>query len=575
MNKTIIKIKGMHCRSCEILIEDSLTKIDGIKNIHVSWKDKEAVVYSKRPLSDAEVRQAVIEAGYEVGVDEPASWVSTDSEIWKNASIAFVCVLVLYLILRSTGLFNISVGGGTPSSLAVVFLIGITAGLSTCMALVGGLILGISAKFAEKHPEATPAQKFRPHLFFNLGRIASYFLLGGLIGLAGRAFQFSGTVLGTLIVVVGVVMLVVGLQLTELFPVIKGISFSLPASISKFFGVKKHHEREYSHANSALTGALTFFLPCGFTQAMQLYAMSTGSFWSGALIMGTFALGTAPGLLGIGGLTSVVKGIFARRFFMGAGFVVVALAIFNISNGMNLSGLTSALTSSNSPTTATTIDPNVKFVDGIQVVNMTQLATGYSPNTFTIKAGVPVKWVVNSVDSNSCAASLYSQKLNIRKFLNLGENIIEFTPTEVGTIPFSCSMGMYRGSFNVVAGNGQSNTGSGSSQVVQSSASTNQPIEIPQKDTALSAQTITATYTLRGDISPKDFTVKANQPVKFEIDPKDDGQGCMSSITLPGLTNNYEIIQKDTPIIFNFTPKPGKYQITCAMGVPRGTIIAE
>lgn len=572
----------MHCRSCEILIEDNLKKIEGIKNIHVSWKNKEAVVYSKHSLNDSEVRQAVTEAGYEVGVDEPASWISSDGEIWKNASIAFVSVLILFLILRSTGLFNISVGGGAPSSLAVVLLIGITAGFSTCMALVGGLILGISAKFAEKHPEATPTQKFRPHLFFNLGRIASYFLLGGLIGLAGRAFQLSGSVLGALIMVVGVVMLVVGLQLTELFPVIKGISFSLPTGISKFFGVRNHHEKEYSHANSAMTGALTFFLPCGFTQAMQLYAMSTGSFWRGALILGTFALGTAPGLLGIGGLTSVVKGVFARRFFMGAGFVVVALAVFNISNGMNLSGLTSALAGSNSPTTATAIDPNVKFVDGTQVVSMTQFATGYSPNSFTIKAGVPVKWVVNSVDSNSCAASLYSQKLNIRKFLKPGENTIEFTPTEVGTISFSCSMGMYRGSFKVVAGSGQSSSSTGikkeTAAAPVSSAptpSTSSQSTTTPADTAAAAQTIKAIYTLKNDISPKSFTVKANQPVKFEIDPQDDGRGCMSSITIPDLTDSYEIMQKGVPIVFNFTPKPGTYKITCAMGVPRGTIIAE
>jgi len=518
MNKTTIKIKGMHCRSCEILIEDNLKKIDGIKNVRVSWKDKEAVVYSQYPLDDTKIKQAIVAAGYEVGIDEPESWISTDTEIWKNASIAFFFVFILFFVLRATGLFNISVGGGTPSSLAVVLLIGITAGFSTCMALVGGLILGISAKFAEKHPEATSVQKFRPHLFFNLGRITSYFLLGGLIGLAGTVFQFSGAVLGILIIAVGIVMLVVGLQLTELFPVIKGISFSLPAGISKFFGIKKHHQKEYSHANSALTGALTFFLPCGFTQAMQLYAMSTGSFWRGALILGIFALGTTPGLLGIGGLTSVVKGVFARRFFMGAGFVVVALAVFNISNGMNLSGLTSTLSNSNNEARSTTVaDQNVKSVDGVQVINMTQLSSGYSPNTFTIKVGIPVKWVVNSVDSNSCAASLYSQKLNIRKFLQFGKNTIEFTPTEVGIIPFSCSMGMYRGSFKVVAGEGTTSIKTPSSaKATDGEPNTPSFPNTPTKtDQQVGTQTFSATYTLKGDISPESFTVKANLPVKF------------------------------------------------------------
>jgi sulfite exporter TauE/SafE len=160
----------------------------------------------------------------------------------------------------------------------VVLIVGLTAGISTCMALVGGLVLGISARFSEKHPEASPAQKFRPHIFFIIGRIISYFILGGVIGLLGKAFQLSGPSLGFLTIIVGVVMLILGAQLTEIFPRLSNGGLTLPSSISKFLGIKKHHQKEYSHTNSVLTGALTFFLPCGFTQAMQLYAMSTGKF---------------------------------------------------------------------------------------------------------------------------------------------------------------------------------------------------------------------------------------------------------------------------------------------------------
>ena len=55
--------------------------------------------------------------------------------------------------------------------------------------------------------------------------------------------------------------------------------------------------------------------------------------------MGLFAIGTMPGLLGVGGLTSVVDGQAAKRFFRVAGVAVMAMAILNISNGYNLSGL--------------------------------------------------------------------------------------------------------------------------------------------------------------------------------------------------------------------------------------------
>ncbi|MEK7163541.1 MAG: sulfite exporter TauE/SafE family protein, partial [Patescibacteria group bacterium] len=200
--------------------------------------------------------------------------------------------------------------------------------------------------------------------------------------------------------------------------------------------------------NPALLGASTFFLPCGFTQAMQLYAMSTGSPITGALTMGVFALGTAPGLLGVGGLTSIVKGTFARLFFKGAGVVVAMLAIFNISNGLNLLGInlwepTKVLGSQES-------QQDVRLVNGVQEVYMVQDGDGYIPNNFTITQGIPVRWIITSKNINTCASSIISSRLGIRQGLRKGENIIEFTPAEAGTMRFSCTMGMYNGSFNVL-----------------------------------------------------------------------------------------------------------------------------
>lgn len=453
MVKTTIDIKGMHCQSCEILIEEKIKEIPEVKNLNISWKRKSADVFSKRPIALELIRQKVEAAGYQVGREDEKAWLTLEPIVYTDLTIAVICLFGLYLIARALGIFHLSFGSlSNPSSLLIVLLIGLTAGFSTCMALVGGLILGISARHSEKHPEATPLQKFRPHLFFNLGRIASYLLLGGLIGLIGKAFQFSGLLLGTITIIVGLVMLLVGLQLTELSPRLANISLTLPTGISKFFGIKKHHQKEYSHMNSALVGGLTFFLPCGFTQAMQLFAMSSGSFWHGALIMAVFALGTAPGLLGVGGLTSVVKGVFARRFFKFAGIVVAVLAIINISNGLNLTGVSARL-SFGQPAKTEIAKPEPepsKSAGNIQIIRMEQNANGYSPNNFTVKKNLPVKWIINSRDSGSCASSIYSSQLGIRQYLNSGENVIEFTPQNTGKISFSCSMGMYRGSFTVV-----------------------------------------------------------------------------------------------------------------------------
>ena len=450
MNKTLVSIKGMHCRSCEILIEEKLNELPEIKSVQVNYKKKQASIYSPHPLDMAKISAAIKEAGYEVGTENSKSWINLDPNAYKDLALSFVVLISLYFIGKKLGLFHISTGGtNNPSNLFVVLLVGLTAGLSTCMALVGGLILGISARHGELHPETTPAQKFRPHLFFNLGRFLSYFLLGGMIGLIGKAFQLSGPTLGILTILVGVVMLVLGTQLTEIFPKLSNGGFTLPASISKLLGIKKQNDKEYSHGSSMLIGALTFFLPCGFTQAMQLFAMSSGSFWMGALIMGTFALGTVPGLLGIGGLTSVVKGSFAKKFFKFTGLLVIFLAIFNISNGWNLTGWKSIF-AANDNVQMSIQDPNVKLENGIQVVNMTQTTYGYLPNQFTIRKDLPVKWIIDSKDSNSCASSILMPKVYIRKTLSLGKNVIEFTPKEIGEMKFSCSMGMYTGKFTVI-----------------------------------------------------------------------------------------------------------------------------
>jgi sulfite exporter TauE/SafE/copper chaperone CopZ len=454
MKKLVVPIAGMHCRSCEILIEDKISEVPEIKKSCVNYKRGVAEISYETKPSKLSIEDAIRSAGYTIGVVGKKPWFSRNVSDYKDLGIAFLFVLGLYFLLKETGLSDLVNIGNTakPTSLSVALLIGLTAGFSTCLALVGGLILGISARHSEKHPEATPMQKFRPHLFFNAGRVLSYAVLGGLLGSLGSFLQLSGTTLGIVTIAVGVVMFLLGLKLTGVCPRLETVSFALPKGISRLLGISDK-QREYSHKNSFVLGAMTFFLPCGFTQAMQIYAVSTGSFMQGSLIMGLFALGTAPGLLGIGGLTSVIKGIFAQRFFKFAGIVVIALAFFNINNGLNLTDWQLSVSSGadTKAVAAQSTDPNVKIENGVQVVRMTESSSGYAPSKFTIQQGIPVKWVIDAKDQYTCASTVIASKIGVRKNLSLGQNVIEFTPKEVGQIPFSCSMGMYRGVFTVVA----------------------------------------------------------------------------------------------------------------------------
>ena len=586
MAKINVPIRGMHCASCELLIGEQLKKLPGVQGVKVSHRRAVAEIsYTGAALKGALIVKAVQEAGYEVGEKEKLPWFSRNLTDYQDLLKAAAIILVLYLAARGLNLFNLNVGSA-DSGVAVALLVGLIAGVSTCMALVGGLVLGLAARHAELHPEATPAEKFRPHLYFNLGRIVGYAVLGGLIGLIGQALRPSSNVLGILTIAIGLVMIFFGLKLVEIFPALRDKSITLPSGIARFFGLNKE-VKEYSHKSALTLGALTFFLPCGFTQAMQLYAVSTGSFWQGAAIMGLFALGTSVGLLGVGGLTAVFKGRRARLFFMAAGIAVLLFGWFNITNGSRLLG------GGNTGGGGVIIDPN----QPAQEVRMTQNATGYSPNTFTIEKDRPVKWIINSTSSFSCAASIVMPKYGISQSLQAGENIINFTPTATGEIPFSCSMGMYRGKFIVVEpGKSASNTvantlgiataqaasvpsgvscsgSGGGNRNLPSVTGAVESTPVASGTAAAAEQVIKTTYTYAKDIVPNTFTVKVGQPVRLTVEVKENGSGCMSTIMIPGLYNTPEPLKAGSSIVMTFTPtKVGDYPITCAMGVKRGLI---
>ena len=268
MIKTTYPIKGMHCRACEITIGEHLEKVPEVLRATVSLKKKTATVESLTTPSKQRVTAAIENAGYEIGTEVKPRFSHNPAD-YKDFFIGVVVISMLGVIYSALGLNGVLTTGSVSSGgLGVALITGIVAGLSTCMALVGGLVLGLSAGYAKKHPAATTFEKFRPHLFFNLSRIVAFFLLGGIIGLSGSLFQLQGISLGILTIVVGLVMLTMGLQLTNLFPRLSNGSLTLPPSLAKRLGLKKHSEKEYSHKNAIILGVISFFLPCGFTQVM-------------------------------------------------------------------------------------------------------------------------------------------------------------------------------------------------------------------------------------------------------------------------------------------------------------------
>jgi len=449
-----LPVKGMTCRACEVRITRSLTAVPGVARVKVSASRGIARIQTTTHVPRGRLMRAIEHAGYEVGRDERA-WLNPDLDVWRDAILTLAALLVVGMALRASGLSGLTdqVGGlASSGGLLVIVLLGVAAGLSTCMAVVGGLVLAISARHAEQQRTATTFGRLRPHLVFNLGRVVGFGLLGALVGALGSAFTLSGGVLAVLIIAVSLIMATVGLQLTQLSPRLsRGATLTLPTRLSSSLGLDRART-SYSDPATALLGAGTFFLPCGFTQAVTIYAMSTGSPLRAGMIMSLFALGTVPGLLSIGGVTAVVRGSFANGFFRFAGVAVLTFAALNISGALNI--LAPELLASATASVAgasTTLSENVTLDGDVQVLHTTQGATGYEPAASTVYAGREVRWEIDSV-ALSCATSLYAPELGLAAVtLKDGINVLRFTPTQVGTLQYSCAMGMYRGSINVIA----------------------------------------------------------------------------------------------------------------------------
>jgi len=442
----------MTCRSCELLLEESLGAVPGVKHVRVQRSRSCATIeIGDQSVNELALERAVEEAGYSIG-HEHVPWFSRNIGPYFNVVLGIAIIGIIAMGVAISGVALPSFGASSSSlTFSVALLVGLTAGFSTCMALIGGLVLGVSARFSQDNTHLTRWQKFVPHLAFNLGRIVGFAALGGLLGSLGSVLQLSDRVVASLTLVVGFVMVLIGIKITEVSPRLARYTPTLP----RFLQWKRGDSLRSSPpvVGAVTSGALTFFLPCGFTLAMQLAAMNSGSFGAGAVIMAAFAIGTAPGLLGIGGLTSVVHGRFAKVFFATAGVLVIGLGGFNLRTGYAALFPPTATAGvvvqggETPPTQPGTTNPPTA---GAETITMTQDGSGYSPNTLTVHAGSHVRWVINSTNAYTCASSIRVPSLGISKQLAAGENVIEFIPQREGEIPFSCSMGMYNGTIKVL-----------------------------------------------------------------------------------------------------------------------------
>ena len=355
-----------------------------------------------------------------------------------------VLVLVVALLWRQADL-----GGEMDgSNLLLVFLTGLTTGGLTCLAIQGGLLATAVAQ-----REAAPVQGTSvleghagPIIMFLAAKLAAYTVLGALLGLFGSLIGLSPTLTAWLQIVVAVFMLGVAGQLLNLHPAFRYFSVQPPRFVQRWI---RRESKSGSLLTPAMLGAMTVFMPCATTQAAMIAAMGTGRPVAGAMVMFAFVLGTTPLFFGLGYLATRLGQTMQGWFTKLAAAMIIVLAFVTLTSGLSLLGVP---VPNLSPTAWASSAVVAVRTSGVQEAELRAEPTAYVPNQIQFKVGSPARLKVVTGERRGCTSSFVIPSLGVHKILNKNDQVVIDIPTDQPRrIPFTCSMGMYRGVIEVMS----------------------------------------------------------------------------------------------------------------------------
>lgn len=327
-----VPVYGMHCKACELLIENKLSEMDGVTLKKISQNENCIEIDVKTDKNLEEVKAAIEELWYH----------TTQKKVKKNNVFDYVIIFlmfvvfgIIYLLFKDVELFKNLLKTENMSFLMVI-LVWIVASLSSCLAVTGGIVLWFS-KYVDT--SKSTHSHLKTQLQFHFWRIAGFTLGWAILGMVGWYLGSFWMLNKALLFIAGIFMITMWLNMLWII--------KMKIWMPKIFGNKILSIKNPAFA--PIVGALTFFLPCGFTQSMQVYAASSGSALTGALIMWAFALGTMPVLFLVWFGSSYFKDKDFNYVNKVIGVLVVYFWIFIFSGLANMFHVNISPTSTNTP----------------------------------------------------------------------------------------------------------------------------------------------------------------------------------------------------------------------------------
>ncbi|MDR3255499.1 MAG: sulfite exporter TauE/SafE family protein [Synergistaceae bacterium] len=464
----ILHIGGMTCANCERTIERGLRKLGGVAEASVSYGRGTARVVFDDSIELADIKKTIQDMDYSVLSSEALP--GAEERFDMRQLLGVIClVFAAYIFAQrpGAGIFNLFPQAEKGMGYGALFVVGLLTSVH-CIAMCGGINI---SQCLDSHSSGDCGKKtcgaayssLRPSLLYNAGRVVSYTVAGGLVGALGAVVSFSGAARGLVQLAAGVFMVIIGVNMLGILSPLRRLTPRLP----KF--VTDRVERGKGGRGPLYVGLLNGLMPCGPLQAMQLYALYTGSVLQGALSMFVFSLGTVPLMFGLGAFSALLSKKFTARVMKIGASVVIIMGVVMFSNGMALSGLSgfAGLDGFDSPgVQPVAVSQGAAaeaFSSGapgdVQLVNTPLGSRGYP--SITVRAGTPVRWTISAAKGtiNGCNNTIIIPAFNLEKRLSVGDNVIEFTPAKSGVYRYSCWMGMIRGKITVVDGDLPAGTG--------------------------------------------------------------------------------------------------------------------
>ena len=440
MKKENLIVSGMTCGHCEMRISKSLSELDGVGKAKASFETGLVeVYYDSKKVNETDFQRVIEDSGYTYkGILNEKKNNKKSRATLKEVLPIFLILIGLYMLVGAIfgyGFVSFLPTVSQTTPLLMLFVIGLLTSIH-CIGMCGSINLAVSVG-----PDEHSSIK-RPFLY-NLGRVISYTITGAIVGGIGSVLSFNGMMQGIVILIAALFMIMMGLaMLGWLPPVLHRLIPKMPQT--KLLNTKGKVP--------FVAGLLNGLMPCGPLQAMQLYALSTGSIFLGGLSLFIFALGTVPLVFSFGLLFNKLNGKYHTLIQRISSVLVILLAVVMLSRALALFGFDIRQQIKNNFFKSDYSSYSIAEIkDGKQYVTIKLTYAGYKP--ILVQKGIPVVFniVTENVQNFGCTNSIRIPTFNLAQDLVEGDNLILFTPTKVGNITYTCWMGMVRSNIKVVA----------------------------------------------------------------------------------------------------------------------------